>query len=258
MDHAPSRCLLRKPLPSNLITLPACQDCNGGFSFHEGVVRALLTIVGTRPELVAERQAGGRLDRALQRDVRLRGVLDQALQPNRSYQLAGELLVAFQRVLRKTAQGLFFAMYERLVPAEQVQLIRVFDQRMVSREEVVADLRPNPLVDITDEPVSEISPSSWHVREPIFIMEMRPLEGGSPSKRAFRLKRDEEPEWISFQSNVFEFAFVKREQEGIACVIELWETLIVAVAAPWPDDRGPLRRGRRNPFSRDAPGKHIN
>jgi hypothetical protein len=257
VDHTPSRCLLRKPLPSNLITLPACQKCNNAFSFEESVVRGFLTSVGSDPELVAERQAGGRLDRALRRDARLREVLNQSLQPNRNFHPDREVLTAFQRVFQKAAQGLFFGMYQRLVPAEQVRLIRVIDRRAVSPEQVIAELRPNPLVDITDQPLSEISPNSWHVREPIFIMEMVPAQGGEPERRAFRLKRDTDVEWIPFQPKVLEFAFVKHEEEGMACVLELWQTLIVAVSAPWPDDRGPLRRGRKNPFSREAPKDSV-
>src|SRR5690348_12463521 len=75
-DHAPPRCLLRRPLPSSLLTLPACAKCNTAFSFDENVVRSLLTLISTHPTLVEERGPNGRLTRALERDAKLRGILD--------------------------------------------------------------------------------------------------------------------------------------------------------------------------------------
>ena len=117
---------------------------------------------------------------------------------------------------------------------------------------MIDQLRPSPLVDITEEPLSEITPSSWHVRQPIIILRLQPTSGGPPIQRAFRLTRETPVEWVPFQPGIFSFAFVKCEDEGIACVLELWETLVVAVTAPWPDSRGPMRRGRKNPRSREA------
>ena len=252
VDHSPSRCLLRKPLPSNLITLPACQNCNHGFSFHESIVHTLLTLVSSEPDLVAERQSGGRLHRALQRDAKLRKVLHQSLQPDGNYLLDGEILTAFQRVFRKAVQGLFFAMYQRLVPAELVNLIKVLNCGSETRDQVILELGPNPLEEITDQPFSAITPKSWHTRQPIFFLDLKRVEGGEPVRRVFRLKRETITEWIRFQPGILEFAFVEREDDGIACVLDLWKTLVVVVAAPWPNNRGPLRRGRKNPFSRDA------
>lgn len=88
-------------------------QCNQSFSFDESVVRAILSLVGRHPELVAERQAGGRLDRAIQRAARLRGVLDRGFQADGNSGLTEEVLRAFQRVFRKASQGLFFGMYQR-------------------------------------------------------------------------------------------------------------------------------------------------
>src|SRR5216684_1138349 len=113
-DHAPPRCLLRRPLPPNLITLPACQECNHGFSFDEKVVRAFLTLVSIHPEMVKIRQEEGWLDRACGRSRKLRKMLEESLQPNGDYALVGDLWTSFERVFRKTAQGLFFALYHRV------------------------------------------------------------------------------------------------------------------------------------------------
>jgi hypothetical protein len=83
-------------------------------------------------------------------------------------------------------------------------------------------------------------------------MELQPIAGGPPINRVFRLKRETPVEWFPFQPQIFEFAFAKHETDGAVCVINLWQTLVVAVTVPWPDKRGPLRKGKNNPFSRDA------
>jgi hypothetical protein len=249
-DHTPPRGLLRKPLPSNLITLPACRKCNHGFSYDEKVVRAFLALINEHPDMTAERAPGGWLDSTCKRDPSLRKILEESRQPNGNYAITTDLYGRFDRVFRKTVQGLFFALYDRLVPKKKIQVIRIEDRRLTTPEEVIAEVRPNPLIDITDEPLSEITPNSWHTREPIYIVTLTPLTEGDPIQRAFRLVRDTAVEWIHLQPGLFSFAFVKFDEGGTACIFELWQTLIVTVVAPWPDARGPMRRGRKNPLSR--------
>ena len=42
-EHVPSRAFLKKPLPSDLPVLPACQKCNNGFSSDELYTKAYIT-----------------------------------------------------------------------------------------------------------------------------------------------------------------------------------------------------------------------
>lgn len=251
-DHAPPRCLLRRPLPSNLITFPACRKCNVEFSTHESVVLTLLAFVSPHPEMIAARQPGGKVHGALERDARLRRILDESRQADGNYALTPDVFNSFERVLFKTVQGLFFGLYNRVVATENLKLDIVDNRRSVTPDAIAQRYRPSPMEDITDQPLSAITPSSWHTREPIFIMDLKPLSGEGPmQKRIFRLKRDTPIEWVDLQPGVFRFGFVKSDGEDSACVMELWETLVVAVKAPWPGDRGPLRKGRKNPLSRD-------
>lgn len=250
-DHAPPRCFLRKPLPSNLITLPACKSCNSGFSFDENVVKTLITLTSTHPDLIAERKPGGRIERALARDVRLRTIIQNARRDDGNYELAGGLLASFDRVMKKTVQGVFFGLYERIVSRDQIEVLQISDQRFATPDQVVDQIRPPLFRDITDEPLPEITPSSWPVREPVFFLTLQPESGGKPVQRLFRMIRETPVVWEDFQPDVFRFGFVKSESGRAVCVMDLWKTLVVAVAAPWPDSRGPLRRGRKNPRSRD-------
>lgn len=249
-DHAPPKCLMLSPLPSNLITLPACKKCNNGFSFDENVVRALISIVGKHPHLVQERESGGWLDRTLRRNPRIAKILEEARQPNGNYALQGTLLESFTRVFFKTVQGMYYGLYNRVVPNTDLCLLRVDSQRNTTIDDVLTAIRPNPLEDITDKPLSEISPHSWHTRQPILTIDFIDPATGKKAPRVFRLVRETPVEWIRFQENTFNIVFVKCD-DACACVIDLWQTLIVTVKAPWPGNRGPIRRGKKNSLSRD-------
>jgi hypothetical protein len=255
-DHTPPRCFVRPPLPQtlNLMTLPACTKCNSCFSFDENVVKSVMALVSSQADLVQDRQPGGRVDRALARDGRLRSFIEAHRQPDGNYALTGEMAACFDRVFCKTVQGLFYGLYERVVPKDQLALLSVEDQRFVTPDEVADRVRPPALRDITDMPLPEITPNGWVVREPVFILDLQPVgpgsEGNGKMQRLFHLVRETPVEWIKYQPDIFTFGFVKSEDGRAVCILDLWETLVVAVAAPWPDGRGPIRRGKRNPFSR--------
>jgi hypothetical protein len=250
-DHTPPRCFLKPPLPSNLITLPACRKCNSDFSYHENLVRTMLALISNQPDLAAERQPGGRADRALARDRRLGAAVEACRRPDGNFELNGEALDSFISVLTKTTQGLYFGLYEKFVPRERMQVLVICDRRHDTPESVVNDMRPAAIRDLTDEPISEISPSAWMVREPIFVMQMQPVSGGPQVQRLFRMVRETPVEWTPLQPGIFSFAFIQHSDGRAVCVLDIQQTLIAAVAAPWPHDRGPLRKGRKNPFSRE-------
>lgn len=189
---------------------------------------------------------------AIQSNSKLRGVYERNLLPEGRNAITEEVLESFRRVFFKTVRGLFFGLYGAVVPEDQLYLAVIDQCRSVSAEQVAEKFRPSPLEDITDKPFGEISPSSWHVREPIFMMDMVSVDGKcTPTKRVFRLKRETPIEWTTVQSGIFRFCFVKNMEAKSACVIELWQTLVIAVTTPWPADRGPMRKGRNNPLSRD-------
>jgi hypothetical protein len=258
-DHTPPRCFLKHPRPANLITLPACKKCNSGFSIDEEVVRTVIALSSTHPDLVIEREPGGKVHHALMRNARLRSLIDTHVQ-NGNATLSGKLLDSFKRVLFKTIQGLFFGLYERIVHPDQLEVLSIQDRRVVSRDEVVDRVRPSPLRDITDEPLPTITSSSWPVRQPIIIVEKTPIDAKQqePIRRLFRLVRETPVVWVEYQPDIFTFGFVRSEDGRAVCILELWQTIVVAVATPWPDSRGPLRRGRKNPLSRERSRKTQN
>lgn len=78
-DHVPSKCLLLKPYPPRLPTIPICRECNTSFSRDEGYFAAFLSAVlsgTTNPEsqpLPAAR-------RTFEKSPRLRTQIDRSRQ----------------------------------------------------------------------------------------------------------------------------------------------------------------------------------
>ena len=128
------------------------------------------------------------------------------------------------------------------------RLISIHDARSVTRDQVVDLLRPCPQ-DITEHPLPEISPSS---RSRIFVVEydLVPLNPGEKPIRLQKVFRLQPVRWEPYQPGIFTFAFVQMQDAAAVCVMELWETLIIAVSAPWPGMQGPFRKCRKNLFSR--------
>lgn len=211
-----------------------------------------MSLISEHADLSEERQPGGRVQRALLRDRRLRDLIDACRCANNELQLTAEASACVHRAFRKTVQGLYFGLYERVVASDDVDVLWVRDRRATTPEEAVDEIRPPGLIDITDDPLPELTPSSWAIREPVFIVDMHRADGsGPPVKRVFRLVRDTPADWVHLQPGIFSYAFVKGEDGRAVCILHTWDTLLAAVAAPWPHRRGPVRRGKKNPLSRD-------
>jgi hypothetical protein len=251
-DHAPPRCFLRPPLPSNLITLDACTKCNNERSTHESVVRNFLTMVSSHPDLVAERNPGCRWDRAMARDRKLKALLEGTRGKDGNYFLTDDLRESFRIVLFKTAQGLFRGLFEQIIPESSIRYLLIQDLRTVSVESVLESIRPS-MVEISNETVSEISPNSWHTQRPLTFMKLAPISGGPEKILVFRQVRQPPVDWFTFQEGIFSAALVEDKNEEAVLVCRLWDTVIASLGVPWPGGRGPLRRGKNNPFSRDDP-----
>ena len=177
--------------------------------------------------------------------------MERSRSPDGDYVVAGDVLEAFEKVFRKTTRGLFWGLYGRFIPDSELTLFLVSDQRLESVDDVIGQIRPPALQDITDGPLSELSPNSWHSRQPIIELDLRPIAGGPIQRRIFRLTRETPTDWVSFQEGIFRVGFVMADSHRVACVFDVWKSITVVMTAPWPNDRGPVRRGRNNPLSRD-------
>lgn len=70
-DHVIPRCLLEKPFPPNLPTVPSCKPCNEAYSRDEQYFLALMAQAGFVPSLQQKVEEGGSVDRMLERSAGL-------------------------------------------------------------------------------------------------------------------------------------------------------------------------------------------
>jgi hypothetical protein len=55
-DHIPSKKLLEKPYPNNLLTIPSCDKCNKSFSLDEEYFLNVLVEISNNPTLLAKKK----------------------------------------------------------------------------------------------------------------------------------------------------------------------------------------------------------
>jgi hypothetical protein len=70
-DHVIPRCLLEKPFPPNIPTVPSCRPCNEAYSRDEQYFLAVMAQAGSVPSLQQKVEIGGSVDRMLERSAGL-------------------------------------------------------------------------------------------------------------------------------------------------------------------------------------------
>jgi hypothetical protein len=71
-DHIPPECFFAKPLPGDLLTVPACDPCNSSFGHDDGFVRNLLiSLADTEDHPTVKLDLRHRRNRSLSRDKKL-------------------------------------------------------------------------------------------------------------------------------------------------------------------------------------------
>lgn len=253
-DHSPPKCLLIwPPNPGmNVLTVPSCLTCNQQSARSENLVWIVLALVGRHPILKEYCATGGKVDRALTRDPSLRKIIEGCKNSHGHYTFSGEVFAAFNRVLRKTAQGLYYGMYDRVPPLNKFELLSIEHSDYQTAQEVIRRLRRSPFVDLTDQPLPSLTsrglPNVYVVES--VITNAATGETHTVSQNVFHDTRQKDIEWIAYQQGTLHFAFFQDEAGDAICVMSLWGTLICAVRAPWPNQRGALRKGRKNPNAR--------
>lgn len=112
-DHVPSRILLEPPYPTNLPVVPACRDCNAGFSLDEEYFAALLECVltgSTDPSKMRHE----RVARGLERNSVLRTRLESSKREENGRTIFAVEEERIRNVICKLAKG--HAAYELSTP----------------------------------------------------------------------------------------------------------------------------------------------
>lgn len=127
-DHVPPKCLFPSPAPSNLITVPSCEQCNKSFSMDEEYFRVIITsLSGTEQHPDAKKLFETKIVRGLERRPKLASKVMSTVVPIDLYSGDKKIVTApaydvnkpeFNRVIVKILRGLLF--YETgLIPTTE-------------------------------------------------------------------------------------------------------------------------------------------
>jgi len=112
-DHIPSKSLLEKPYPNNLLTIPACKKCNKSFSLDEEYFLNVLTEISNNPNLVVRKNEGGNVFKSRKRSPKLKARIEESyIQTNGKIFFKIEL-DRINRVIEKIALGLYYHRYKK-------------------------------------------------------------------------------------------------------------------------------------------------
>ena len=254
-DHSPAKCLLIWPPSADMkvLTIPSCIRCNQATSRYENLVWILLALVGRHPVLEDYRSPGGKLDRAFLRDPSLRTSIEACKNSEGNFEMRGEVAVAFDQILRKTTQGLYYGLYGRVPPLAKFQLLSIEDQAYRTPEDVVFRLRKPAVRDLTNSPLPSLSrrglPNIYVVER--VVTDTETGESYTVGQNVFWDVKQEPAEWIDYQKGTIRFCFFQNGAGDAICVLDLWNTLVTSIRGPWPNQRGELRKGRKNENARD-------
>lgn len=113
-DHTPSKNLLEKPYPNNLLTIPSCVECNNSFSLDEEYFLNVLVEISTNPTLLAKKEVEGNVSKARSRSKGLRERIENSLiQSDNGRIYFRSENDRIKRVVEKNALGLYFHKYNK-------------------------------------------------------------------------------------------------------------------------------------------------
>ncbi|MGA8939612.1 MAG: hypothetical protein WB439_10640 [Acidobacteriaceae bacterium] len=211
-----------------------------------------MALVGRHPLLEEYRRPGGKVDRAFSQDPSLQEAIMRAKTSDGNYELTGTVQEAFDRVIRKTAQGLYFGLYDKVWAIDCFELLTIEHTDSTSAEQLVSRFRRDGVRSLTDEALPCVTQTGLRN---VFVVEatltdVRTHQSRSLYQCVLSLPVQADVEWTIYQEDTIRFTFFEGEAGGAVVVMELWGTLVCAVKTPWPSQRGVLRRGRRNPNAR--------
>jgi len=127
-DHVPPKGIFAEPRPPDLVTVPACETCNGGDSKWDEVFRVHLSLqVGTETPTTQRLLRNG-ARRTVASNLRLRRELIESLEPTNLVTRGGIIIgkgyrgkwdsEAHSRVIERTARGLYYHHFGEILGAK--------------------------------------------------------------------------------------------------------------------------------------------
>ena len=231
-DHTPPLCLLQKPYPKNLMTVPACRKCNDGFSQDETFLMAVLAYVSFEPDLICSKEHG-RVADALKRQPKLKAQIEMNMTSDGYFQPTPDVVSRIRRVLVKTVQGLYFKHYGRIIAFRGIRCLAVDHQRNRSANDLLNEFcNPSPS-DLWGEGWPEVTPNPMALERAV-IAWSQSVDGQPTTIPRFR-----QPRWVRYQSGVFKYTFRQHaNMKRLVWVVDLHKTIAAVLDCPWPSGGG--------------------
>lgn len=195
-DHTPPRCLLPAPLPHDLqvMTIPACAGCNGGFSQDELRTAAIICTVSFSAADQVAVAPGGWVHAAMGRDEGLRHFVGTRLGADGIFRPDQAVLATISRIMTKTVVGLLFHEFGRVVPMDEIRVMAIEHTRNTS---------PSALTELyrrDDGGWAEVTPSGRELERQVLA-----VYGHEPSYM---------PDWRVYVPGYFECMFIREPTES--------------------------------------------
>lgn len=128
-DHVPPKAIFPKPQPENLITVPACSDCNNGASDLDDLFKVYLSMHAAGESDIARRLFTEKTARTLERN---KSLLARIAEESKELQIedeSGNFVTrtgglwnseAHDAVIERTIRGLYFSHTGNVVPTDTV------------------------------------------------------------------------------------------------------------------------------------------
>jgi hypothetical protein len=225
-DHTPPRCLLPRPLPTDVqaMTVPACSRCNGGFSMDEVRVAAIVSIISFTAQDRVAVAPGGWVHSALRSDASLRDFVNSRLGADGIFRPDQLVRETISRIMAKTATGLLFHEFGRLVSPNQMSFVAVEHAHNIHPLALVEQQRRD------DAGWAEVTASGRQLERQALA-----LYGEVPHHM---------PAWRVYLPGYFDYMFIRRSNNKLLTAMKLHDALTVLAECPWPTRAGPRRKGR--------------
>lgn len=205
------------------MTVPACPACNNRFSLMEERAAAVIATVSFRGEDQAATRPGGWLHRAKESDAALAQFIGSRVNKDGFFQVDHEVKDTLATVMAKTAVGLLFHEFGRIVTLESITLAGLEHARNILPEAFLEMHRQE------GHGFAEVTPSGRELERQI-----QALLGLRPRHSAI---------WKIYVPGYFEYAFIRCSDQTMLCGMKVHDALTGVVRCPWPSRAGPRRRG---------------
>lgn len=207
-DHVPPKALLLEPWPPNLRTVPACSPCNSAWSLDEQYLAIIVAHLTENPRVMATLDPGGAVDRAL------------AAAPLLDDRIIASLFVEDDgRAALAPEIGRMGRIAEKV--AHGLHVLRYGTGPQLRDFTIWRILGPG------DELPPNLAATQWNWP-------------------GIRRKR-----WTTVQRGIFSFIFARGwmvEDPPLYCLINLADTLLMAIACPAPIGKPEYKRVRSKPW----------